>query len=159
MKLIDVLVGVGALGLQQVAELSRWVGTNLVTSDVLEHSTKRLEEVLAERSVVLVKETDLDAMSSFSKTLQSASLTIAGDSNPIAVYVGTTNLGDYLIPCVQTGEDSQLSVELLEEAILVVSGKTVQLTNVRLLSYGSVDVFLVGTPREVQNERTDQAGS
>jgi len=158
LTLVDALVSSGALQTDKLAEFARFSLVPSPEGELVaspEEAKRRIEEVLTIRSDRQGKETELDASTSFARTVRL--LPVYLDETPVELYVGRSGNGDYLIPCVGIEDLSQF-VDGLKDIRLEDEGKTVGFSGVSLLSYGGTDAFLACTPVGGDNVRDNPEG-
>jgi len=148
-KLVETLLGAGVLNMNMVESCSKFACIP-VPEDIIEtgydESIKRIEEVLTESNLCCVKETDLDALLEYSKSVETVKLFL--DDEPVEVFAGRTKLGEYLIPCA--GMDNIPDMDEWRNFYIETPNGRVSISSARVLSYGSVDAFVACTP--VENE-------
>ena len=158
-NLVNALKGADVINDQNIQEMSKWTVIQIPPASseptVLSAALQLIEEALQEYRVAIIRETDLDALKEFTATIHSTKLYWPdwdGSANETDIYIGKNRCGDYLIPCLGFGDDSEQLVgqsgDVLVGASIKEGSKTIYFDRVRTLFYGSTATFFVCTPRK-----------
>lgn len=150
-RISDLLLANGIIKPEQLAELQHWgygTGAQQVPTDTPEDTApkflQRLDRLMDDDILMLIRETDLEALGRFLKEQKKGELIFGEDYPAMDAYYGVLRTGEYLLPWL-----SEDVLELLTSpnaCLKTVSGSSVYFSNIRELFYGNVRAFMVCTP-------------
>jgi hypothetical protein len=158
-QLTSIILNAGILSDEALRELKRWrlpVGeepdpNQLVATPTVESISRAIADAIEGEGYVLTRETDLEAIPQYLKSMQAAVLSVVmedGESADIQVQVGRTSTGEWIMPW-----QSETISDLLTNGLtgLKVPGEqVVYFSQARELFYGQKKAFVVCTPSFVE---------
>jgi len=151
-ELSKIMVRSGLLKPEQLDEFRRWgypqEEVALADPSDVQDFVQQIETALQDEDMVLVRETDLEALHIYLRTAKEGAIRLAneegvfGDGLPI--HYALLRTGEYVLPWV--GEDITPLLSTVDSYLTTAEGVRVHFGNVRELFYGEVKAFAVCTP-------------